>query len=149
MNKGVKLGDIKMDPDLGGQAAVNLSGDLIFQYSDQINIDNLGHEWGHLFQKSFHDNPNNYVSISGDNQGMVEFERHFAEDVNILIECNGNLKDKEALYHKWAAFDSQNPKNPINKDPYIMWLLKITNNGKNYPSEINSQDFQIYGKRFG
>ena len=53
MNKGVKLGDIKMDPDLGGQAAVNLSGDLIFQYSDQINIDNLGHEWGLYFKKVF------------------------------------------------------------------------------------------------
>ncbi len=141
-SKGVQLNDIKMDPDLanrGGQAAVDNLGNLIIGESDQINTDNLEHEWTHLFQRA-------YLSMGkepwGDKKGMIEYEVALKDDIIELIKYKG---DWNIIPHSWVGF---NMENIIYQPEYQKWLDKLTSNGTSYPTSIDQKEFEYFAKIF-
>jgi len=130
-----------LKPDYGGFAGVNSDGDLTFRNSDMIDTELICHEWTHLFQKT-----DKNTNVLGDKVGMFEFERYFIEDVLTIIECKGDLNSQQALYRSWASFDDINL---LENDPYMKWLLQLTNNGTTYPTSIDKSVFYKFALDFG
>ncbi len=139
MQNGVQLNNINMNPNYGGQAGINNLGDLTFWNSENINSENLSHEWIHLFQKEYYN-----MTLFGDKAGMMEFEVALIQDILMFIEVGGNTN--LAPLYSWACISM---KIPDYEKQYLGWLKNLTNNGTSYPSTIDTNNFLFFSNVFG
>lgn len=135
----MKLRDILIaEPGWMGQAGINDLGDLKFADISQITVDNLKHEWIHLYQKQFHS-----MTTFGDKRGMMEFELALIQDILKFIEIKGEWKNTA---YSWACSSQKHDKYRLE---YMEWLIDLTDNGKRFPIAIENKMFQYFSIAFG
>ncbi len=137
--KGVRLNDIFIDKKLAGMAGVSNKGNLMFNTTEDIQVQNLKHEWIHLSQFQKHNQWNKDIK---DIQGMMEWEVALLQDILYFVEIKG--KADEVAHHWVAAGEKEDY-----RTEYIAWLKKMTNNGTSYPDNIDDISFMDFSKIFG
>ncbi|GEM_PF-1910479 len=136
LQNNVQLRDIRINPDYQGQAGVNNLGDLTFRSSDEINTEQLSHEWIHLYQKA-----RNNMTTFGDKRGMMEFEVALVQDIKNFVEFDS--------FEKFSTWSNQISLSREDQFKYQNWIQRITNNGADYPREIDNSTFQEMSLLFG
>ena len=144
--RGIKFSDVKIEANLGGQAAFDFTADkLSFKGIEDIDFGGLFHEMFHLFQK-YEDSYSGQEVI-----GMMEYERTLFEDIAYTVIYT-DKETEQIPYEVYASRKSPwawSGKDWKEQKEYETWLKEVTNEFESYPSSISTEDFKKWAKYFG
>lgn len=87
-----------------------------------------------------------YAAVKQNKDKVTGLSALHDEMKTFFSRTKNKTTDKKALYRSWASFDDINL---LENDPYMKWLLQLTNNGTSYPTSIDKSVFCKYALDFG